>query len=178
MSRQVVNYQPECVTNHLAQFAGCEPAIVNGVRADVHAEAVRAAALKPKARASACSRRTTRSGVSSRMTQELAWLAKFQIRRIDTGCYERGPFNDACFGVQLQERYSRPADRSNPNNARTIQAKFRFPSLLAWVEEVHKVPRFRIQRRNVACFAQVARCLLYTSPSPRDQRGSRMPSSA
>ena len=26
--------------------------------------------------------------------------------------------------------------------------------------------------------AQKARCLLYTSPSPRDQRGSRMPSSA
>ena len=25
---------------------------------------------------------------------------------------------------------------------------------------------------------QVANCLLYTSPSPRDQRGSRMPSSA
>ena len=25
---------------------------------------------------------------------------------------------------------------------------------------------------------QVSTCLLYTSPSPRDQRGSRMPSSA
>ena len=25
---------------------------------------------------------------------------------------------------------------------------------------------------------QIERCLLYTSPSPRDQRGSRMPSSA
>ena len=27
-------------------------------------------------------------------------------------------------------------------------------------------------------FASIAACLLYTSPSPRDQRGSRMPSSA
>ena len=27
-------------------------------------------------------------------------------------------------------------------------------------------------------FARVVPCLLYTSPSPRDQRGSRMPSSA
>ena len=27
-------------------------------------------------------------------------------------------------------------------------------------------------------FALIERCLLYTSPSPRDQRGSRMPSSA
>ena len=28
------------------------------------------------------------------------------------------------------------------------------------------------------CFDLVQCCLLYTSPSPRDQRGSRMPSSA
>ena len=28
------------------------------------------------------------------------------------------------------------------------------------------------------CEAVYGRCLLYTSPSPRDQRGSRMPSSA
>ena len=27
-------------------------------------------------------------------------------------------------------------------------------------------------------FAHLSSCLLYTSPSPRDQRGSRMPSSA
>ena len=27
-------------------------------------------------------------------------------------------------------------------------------------------------------FHQIKACLLYTSPSPRDQRGSRMPSSA
>ena len=31
---------------------------------------------------------------------------------------------------------------------------------------------------NAAIAAQYLRCLLYTSPSPRDQRGSRMPSSA
>ena len=28
------------------------------------------------------------------------------------------------------------------------------------------------------CGSQLCDCLLYTSPSPRDQRGSRMPSSA
>ena len=37
-------------------------------------------------------------------------------------------------------------------------------------EENHVDPRFPVQ--------WVIRCLLYTSPSPRDQRGSRMPSSA
>ena len=32
--------------------------------------------------------------------------------------------------------------------------------------------------RAPACLAACSTCLLYTSPSPRDQRGSRMPSSA
>ena len=32
--------------------------------------------------------------------------------------------------------------------------------------------------RSADVFVQNWRCLLYTSPSPRDQRGSRMPSSA
>ena len=34
------------------------------------------------------------------------------------------------------------------------------------------------QALNMTTVAYVSRCLLYTSPSPRDQRGSRMPSSA
>ena len=33
-------------------------------------------------------------------------------------------------------------------------------------------------REAFGTFAQSFACLLYTSPSPRDQRGSRMPSSA
>ena len=31
---------------------------------------------------------------------------------------------------------------------------------------------------NIMEFCKAFNCLLYTSPSPRDQRGSRMPSSA
>ena len=34
------------------------------------------------------------------------------------------------------------------------------------------------KRSNIPKEAEVIICLLYTSPSPRDQRGSRMPSSA
>ena len=34
------------------------------------------------------------------------------------------------------------------------------------------------ERFDGYCAALTGRCLLYTSPSPRDQRGSRMPSSA
>ena len=33
-------------------------------------------------------------------------------------------------------------------------------------------------RQKIKAFAKLYNCLLYTSPSPRDQRGSRMPSSA
>ena len=35
-----------------------------------------------------------------------------------------------------------------------------------------------LSRLIMSAFGNVAPCLLYTSPSPRDQRGSRMPSSA
>ena len=35
-----------------------------------------------------------------------------------------------------------------------------------------------INNKNVEILGQLSNCLLYTSPSPRDQRGSRMPSSA
>ena len=39
---------------------------------------------------------------------------------------------------------------------------------------------FNLRRPHVlpTCLLQIPVCLLYTSPSPRDQRGSRMPSSA
>ena len=35
-----------------------------------------------------------------------------------------------------------------------------------------------LTQRKIKRFRQMITCLLYTSPSPRDQRGSRMPSSA
>ena len=43
-----------------------------------------------------------------------------------------------------------------------------------------EVPGGRSQRRRRAILTRLSAktCLLYTSPSPRDQRGSRMPSSA
>ena len=46
---------------------------------------------------------------------------------------------------------------------------------------VHHEARIEVAMRDLAEGAltvQMSRCLLYTSPSPRDQRGSRMPSSA
>ena len=35
-----------------------------------------------------------------------------------------------------------------------------------------------LKAKNIRAFGPSKNCLLYTSPSPRDQRGSRMPSSA
>ena len=37
---------------------------------------------------------------------------------------------------------------------------------------------FYVFETNMLVFGLFGYCLLYTSPSPRDQRGSRMPSSA
>ena len=39
-------------------------------------------------------------------------------------------------------------------------------------------PRERVVTVAYYALVQLSNCLLYTSPSPRDQRGSRMPSSA
>ena len=46
---------------------------------------------------------------------------------------------------------------------------------------VTKIPKFTFEKfpgANSTLTTQMKSCLLYTSPSPRDQRGSRMPSSA
>ena len=49
------------------------------------------------------------------------------------------------------------------------------PSVDEPEEEPYKSPACDVVSKNVG---RPGYCLLYTSPSPRDQRGSRMPSSA
>jgi len=59
-------------------------------------------------------------------------------------------------------------------------------SLVRWVRHQEQAAdaqgramrRVRLLRGNQAYNVDLYACLLYTSPSPRDQRGSRMPSSA
>ena len=58
-------------------------------------------------------------------------------------------------------------------------------SLFKNLSRVIKDPKSDLKYKNkftllvsVVLSAQCTDCLLYTSPSPRDQRGSRMPSSA
>ena len=47
----------------------------------------------------------------------------------------------------------------------------------AWAE-ADRHQRGALDEREFQSFLLAVDCLLYTSPSPRDQRGSRMPSSA
>ena len=46
------------------------------------------------------------------------------------------------------------------------------------IRGLDKDKQYTIERGSGARFTWDSNCLLYTSPSPRDQRGSRMPSSA
>ena len=49
-------------------------------------------------------------------------------------------------------------------------------STIDWnIKDAKDIP---IEQRNSEELSYVEGCLLYTSPSPRDQRGARMPSSA
>ena len=46
------------------------------------------------------------------------------------------------------------------------------------VEKLLRKGEIRLDGKRVKGSVRIEGCLLYTSPSPRDQRGSRMPSSA
>ena len=67
-------------------------------------------------------------------------------------------------GVMAQSRLLEGVKR-NPDEAKSICESFR-----------------KLNKENISAGSQKSiqkiSCLLYTSPSPRDQRGSRMPSSA
>ena len=53
-----------------------------------------------------------------------------------------------------------------------------FPRKVDELQELPVIGRYTAGAIRSFAFDQPAPCLLYTSPSPRDQRGSRMPSSA
>ena len=54
---------------------------------------------------------------------------------------------------------------------------FLFDDMRWSVDDVFNTTISRMQEHGLTC-KKLTTCLLYTSPSPRDQRGSRMPSSA
>ena len=58
-----------------------------------------------------------------------------------------------------------------------IETEFERDRQRAADEEANELKRFK-RNPGPSIRGSTNRCLLYTSPSPRDQRGSRMPSSA
>ena len=73
------------------------------------------------------------------------------LRRFKRSCEKAGVLSE----VRRRENYEKPTQERKRKRAAAVKRHLK-----------------KLQRE------QLARCLLYTSPSPRDQRGSRMPSSA
>ena len=69
------------------------------------------------------------------------------------------------------ERGGRTSEREIVARFRKSFAKYRYADMSGTADGVSLSD-------SAICDAQRRCCLLYTSPSPRDQRGSRMPSSA
>ena len=54
-----------------------------------------------------------------------------------------------------------------------------YDNLISYVEKANKaIYEYQESNKDSEGMGTTMTCLLYTSPSPRDQRGSRMPSSA
>ena len=90
----------------------------------------------------------------------------------------------AGFATWLDFTPAHPDMLAVPDPSSVIQLPWK-PEV-AWVaancvmegEDVAQAPRNLLRRLIDDAGAEGMHCLLYTSPSPRDQRGSRMPSSA
>ena len=60
-----------------------------------------------------------------------------------------------------------------------VKFSFQYKGLYPTLEEASRLlPSLRLKLQSFVGDVECGSCLLYTSPSPRDQRGSRMPSSA
>ena len=79
-----------------------------------------------------------------------------------------------CFGAPSSLGPARPPPRATPFSQATKQASF---SSLAAATSFNSLASSAEEKADKG-EAQAERCLLYTSPSPRDRQKSRMPSSA
>ena len=75
----------------------------------------------------------------------------------------------------ISEEFKELADTSGIT---LLEAPIECPSSLSHVERYHGPLRKAYEKIDDQAQDESKTCLLYTSPSPRDQRGSRMPSSA
>ena len=78
----------------------------------------------------------------------------------------------------------KPSTRKKSSTPKKTALKTTKAELLGYYREMLLIRRFEEKAGQLYGMGQIAGfchlyiCLLYTSPSPRDQRGSRMPSSA
>ena len=98
---------------------------------------------------------------------------------------ERNLFDDIqvdAMGSIIAVRKARPADGKSVDKPVKVMLAAHMDQIGFLVRHVDDKGFVRVNpvggfdTRNL--FARTVNCLLYTSPSPRDQRGSRMPSSA
>ena len=85
---------------------------------------------------------------------------------------------DAARGVEgtfmwLMEEVGELSSALRSNDRENLAEEF--ADVIAWLATIANVAEIDL---GAAISAKYGACLLYTSPSPRDQRGSRMPSSA
>ena len=83
------------------------------------------------------------------------------------------------FIVQSHSNFENKVSGLIKEEADKAKISDKFEEIIVPTHDVTEVKRGkRIQRKKKYFPGYVLVCLLYTSPSPRDQRGSRMPSSA
>ena len=99
--------------------------------------------------------------------------------------YSRRAFNraDLLEGLEVEEAIRLLKGFKCKSSALPVTFKMYAEYLQDWLDrardgEFPYPPHVNIARFNPAQRSRAQSCLLYTSPSPRDQRGSRMPSSA
>ena len=105
-------------------------------------------------------------------TNMLAWLRELRAINPLSDHRFRTLFIDNCSGHNLTKAILGPAENICTN------IRYFPPNT---TDELQPCDSFVIQKVKVAWrkrWEEYKLCLLYTSPSPRDQRGSRMPSSA
>ena len=85
-------------------------------------------------------------------------------------------WNVVTVDVSIDDELASARDTASPITLRFLPAGDHVPLARRPVPEV-RGKRFRVVHIPEGT-ARIEVCLLYTSPSPRDQRGSRMPSSA
>ena len=107
------------------------------------------------------------------------WKQIYAVLRGTDLCYYAGE-QDAVLDRRLKDG-TKAVLGASPGASELVKAPAPVPVPSYFTIETSHAKKVYCAPTEAACAAwvdRIRRCLLYTSPSPRDQRGSRMPSSA